>query len=120
MKCPRCGGKSRVSDVRPIGQNLRRTRQCQSCSHAFGTVELLRPRISGSRSAPAIETATGGAFSVFGWRQRLGLSIAAAARALGVSPGTIRDMEEGRSEVSRRTVLACMYLEEQTLCLKAS
>ena len=40
MQCPYCGSPdSRVVDTRPVGQSVRRRRQCESCAQRFTTYE---------------------------------------------------------------------------------
>lgn len=41
MKCPKCGGKTRVADVRhPVSAETLRSRVCAVCGHLFHTVEF--------------------------------------------------------------------------------
>jgi hypothetical protein len=44
LPCPKCGGKLRVTDSRPLpfwgGPSIRRKRVCQDCEHRFSTYEI--------------------------------------------------------------------------------
>ncbi len=40
MKCPKCGGKSCVVDVREVPYGVRRRRSCEECGCRFSTVEV--------------------------------------------------------------------------------
>lgn len=48
------------------------------------------------------------------WRGRLGMTQAAAADALGISRRSYIDREKPEARISRETVLACLYLEQQS------
>lgn len=41
MKCPECGGATRVRDSRPTEQGRTRRYQCDVCSSRFTTIEVL-------------------------------------------------------------------------------
>lgn len=40
MKCPKCGGKSIVIDVRKVAYGVRRRRSCKECGCLFSSVEV--------------------------------------------------------------------------------
>ena len=39
MRCPNCGGKLYVKDMRQIDGHIRRVRGCDSCGHRYMTEE---------------------------------------------------------------------------------
>jgi len=41
MRCPYCGGESKVVDSRPLLDGIRRRRECHSCARRFTTHERL-------------------------------------------------------------------------------
>lgn len=41
MKCPECGGATRVVDSRPTEQGRTRRYKCEVCSSRFTTIEVL-------------------------------------------------------------------------------
>jgi transcriptional repressor NrdR len=41
MKCPVCGKKAKVIDVREVGNRIKRRRECTSCLTRFNTFEGL-------------------------------------------------------------------------------
>ncbi|MBY6265103.1 XRE family transcriptional regulator [Azospirillum sp. 412522] len=47
------------------------------------------------------------------WRGRMGMTQAAAADVLGISRRSYIDREKPEARISRETVLACLYLEQQ-------
>ena len=53
MKCPSCGGLTRVLETRED----RRRRACEACGHRFSTVEVLVGVRQAAVQAPAVETA---------------------------------------------------------------
>lgn len=42
MKCPICGGETKVIDSRPFYGTIKRRRECLCCSYRFTTEELKR------------------------------------------------------------------------------
>lgn len=45
------------------------------------------------------------------WRERLGLSELAAAKALGTPAGTYRNWEDGRRRIPGAIAVLCRYIE---------
>lgn len=45
MKC-KCGGETRVVDVRPVNNSLRRRRSCMECGVRFNTFEVLESELT--------------------------------------------------------------------------
>jgi transcriptional repressor NrdR len=43
MKCPYCGGKTKVVDSRSAGEGIRRRRECLVCGQRFTTYERVAP-----------------------------------------------------------------------------
>lgn len=43
MECPRCHGKTKVIDSRPIPDGVRRRRECKKCGRRFTSHERLAP-----------------------------------------------------------------------------
>lgn len=42
MNCPKCGDvRSRVFETVPVGDRIRRRRECKGCKHRFSTVEVM-------------------------------------------------------------------------------
>ncbi len=41
MRCPVCGGKTKVVDVRERGKELKRRRECLDCLVRFNTKEVV-------------------------------------------------------------------------------
>ena len=42
MKCPECGGSTKVTDSRKTYYGVRRTHECLICSHKFGSAEITK------------------------------------------------------------------------------
>ena len=45
MICPKCQGKSKVYNSRPLGDTTRRHRQCLTCGHKYSTIETLETKV---------------------------------------------------------------------------
>jgi len=57
MRCPRCGGESRVYETREAGALRFRLRACQGCGYRFRTCEeYLRPVTARPRRAHRTQT----------------------------------------------------------------
>ena len=54
MKCPACGGESRVLDSRPSSGTIRRSRECRQCRGRFTTYEVFRLNGSARRERAEI------------------------------------------------------------------
>ena len=50
MKCPKCGGKTRVRDSRSYHGTTRRRRVCLICGGRFSTVEEILPQTEQSKT----------------------------------------------------------------------
>ncbi len=46
-RCPRCGRKAKVKDVRDEGQVTRRVRRCETCLVEYTTIEKRAERAQG-------------------------------------------------------------------------
>ena len=51
MKCPKCGGKTKVIDNSRINGDLYRRRRCTVCDHDFYTAETVVENTTSMRSA---------------------------------------------------------------------
>jgi transcriptional regulator NrdR family protein len=42
VNCPKCGGKTKIDEVRPYHAILQRKRVCQQCDYIFETIEYAK------------------------------------------------------------------------------
>ena len=111
MKCPYCSGVlSRVVDTRPVGDGIRRRRECRECGRRFTTYEQVMPSLVVIKSDGRREPYD---------RQKLmtGIQIACAKRPISTAAleGLVDTVEDrvfhlGKAEV-KSSVIGEMVLE---------